>query len=208
MKIEQLLSDLSSPSEQNEALKLLEDIIVDTDPLLIQSLTRIISAPESIENTNKFASLLADLPSEDYISPLIDVISRGEPGKALWLADYMYALGTLLMDRDDYLPADENFVHLLGKWLLTTGGGEISWKSGVILANLEHPTTREYLIKGAADINLFHQTRIACIHGLVGQYLDDGVTLLQTLRDDPEPEVKEYVTYSLEYIRNKGASKT
>lgn len=207
MNIEQLLSDLNSPTEQNDALTLLENILVDTDPRLKQSLTKIISAPESIENTNKFASLLADLPSEEYVSPLIDVISRGEPGKTRWLGDYMYALDTQLRELDDWWPADENFVHLLGKWLLTTGGGEISWKSGITLPYLEHPATQEYFIKGATDTNLLHLTRVECVRGLVNHYREESMELLQKLLDDPEPKVKDAVADALEFIKRKGFSK-
>lgn len=193
MKIEQLLDNLDSDVDRNLTLEFIEQIVVDTDPRLYKKLAEIVRSPSLINNTNRFASLLVDLPSEEYISPLIDAISRAIPGESLWLADYMYILGSLLDERDDWLEVKEDFVHLLGVWLSSTSG-EISWKAGIILAELENASTCAYLLDGAKNINLFHETRIACIRGFVQkkrqQNLSDATMFLEELKTDIDEHVR------------------
>lgn len=200
MDIGQLLEHLNSESLRNNALHFLENIIVDTDTRITDAISHAIDEPSSIENTNRFASLLTVLPSDDYIPRLIARISSATPDQTPWLADYMYALGNILIDRDSFWPADENFVHLMGRWLLSTGGGEISWKSGDILAELDHASSRAYLLRGAADAELFHQTRIACIRGIVNYYRNDADLLLRDLQDDPEQKIREAVADARKWL--------
>jgi hypothetical protein len=96
MDLKELLTALSEPSSRNSALRFLERVVVDTDEDLVQQLAAIVAQPTSIEDTNRFASLLVDLGAEAFISPLINAISRANAHPA-WLADYMYALVRLLM---------------------------------------------------------------------------------------------------------------
>lgn len=161
------------------------------DQELLGALLAIIHRPERINDTNKFASLLAGIGDERFIQALIDKIASGVPGGDSWLADYMYALIELLNETDDYYLVDESFAHLLGDWLLNTQGGEISWKAGDILSEVECPASKEYLLKGAADTSLFHQTRISCIRGIVNHFREHAGSLLQGLEDDPSQEVRE-----------------
>ncbi len=202
MNLENLLNDLSTSSEQNSTLNLLESIIVDNDQRIIDNLTKIINDPSSIENTNRFASLLEYFSAEEFISPLVNNIRIAQVGNSRWLADYMYALGSILMEREEYLLIDDDFVHVLGKWLLSTGGGEISWKAGVILSELNNPTTKQYLIKGASDDSLFHQTRIACIRGIINHYRSEASTILQQLSDDSDKYVREAVNDAKDWLKN------
>jgi hypothetical protein len=117
----------------------------------------------------------------------------------------MYALVSLLMDRDEFYPVEESFVHLMGDLLLRAGGGAISWKAGDIMAELLHPATREYLIRGAADKSLFHQTRIACIRGLMNQYREDAASVLSVLANDPNMSVREAVADAQRHL-HQGAT--
>jgi hypothetical protein len=192
MDLNELLSALSEPSRRNGALRFLESIVVDTNEDLLQQLSATIAEPTVIEDTNRFASLLVDLGAEAFIPPLIKAISCANAHTA-WLSDYMYALVRLLMDREECFPTDEPFVHLMGGWLLSTGGGEISDSAGGVLAELDHPATREYLVSGAADSGLFHQTRIACIGGIVNHYPDEAMAVLAALANDPDEHVREAV---------------
>ena len=162
-----------------------------TDQELLAELLAIIHRPERINDTNEFASLLADIGDERFIQALIDKIASGVPGGDSWLADYMYALIELLNETEDYYPVDESFANLLGDWLLNTQGGEISWKAGDILSEVECPASKEYLLKGAADTSLFHQTRISCIRGMVNHFRGEARSLLQSLQDDSSQEVRE-----------------
>jgi hypothetical protein len=152
MTIDQLLDALDAPADRNRALELLESVVVDRDDRLMRCLVGIIGQPDSIQDTNRFASLLTDLGADAFIKPLVICIGSATPGQSTWLSDYMYALGSLLMNREEPYPADEAFVHRLGDWVFSTGGGEVSWKAGEILAELQHPATRSYLVRGVSAI--------------------------------------------------------
>jgi HEAT repeat protein len=208
MNIEQLTMALSLQSERNNALRFLESLVVDVDERLVDCLVKIISEPTSVDDTNRFASLLVDLGAEPFIAPLIESISRATVHESRWLADYMYALGRLLTDRgarDELYPAEESFVHLLGGWLVSTGGGEISWKAGIIMAELQHPATREYLMRGVADQTLFSRTRIACVGGLMNQYRGDVAAVLSTLSNDPDEDVRDAVADARRHLEKSQA---
>jgi len=140
MNLEQMVAELKSPDSRDETFKLIGQVL-DVDPQLVETLAILIGTPEEIKDTHGFASVLADLSQAEFIKPLIQTISQSEPGETPWLADYMYALGSILQDEDDCWQPEESFVHLLGKWVHSTGGGEIAWKSAVILSQLDHPAT-------------------------------------------------------------------
>jgi HEAT repeat protein len=172
------------------------------DQELLAALLAIIHHPERINDTNEFASLLVDIGDERFIQPLIDKIASGVPGGDSWLADYMYALIELLSEPEDYHPVDESFAHLLGDWLLNTRGGEISWKAGDILSEVECPASKEYLLRGAADTSLFHQTRISCVRGIVNHFREDARPLLQSLEDDSSQEVREACLDAMAHVES------
>jgi hypothetical protein len=206
MKIENLIEELSSDEKRNEALSFLYTVMLETDDDgLTSKLTELIENPQTIENTNRFTALLKNINSETFIEPLIKEVAKSTPGDTSWLADYMYALGSLLMDREDLWPAEQAFVDLLGNWLLSTGGGEISWKAGVILAHLKNPNTRQYLFKGARDQDLFHDTRIACINGIINQYRSEASEILHALSTDTDQYVRESVAHALEWLKRTDA---
>ena len=186
-----IISHLSTLKKRNLALEYLYDSESKVDKKVIAAVTDIICNPDSIENTNSFASLLADLGEEEFIEPLIEAISKATPGVTKWLADYLYALVDLLSELDDYYPAEDNFVHLIGGWLLGTQGGEISWKSGDVLSGIENQACKPYFLKGAADTSLFHQTRIACLRGIINQYRQEAPDLLAQLVADSDDYVRE-----------------
>ncbi len=179
------------PEHRAAALGYVERKSDVTDQELSASLITIIHCPDRINDTNKFASLLADINDERFIQVLIDKVTSGVPGEDSWLANYMYALIELLNETEDYYQVDESFAQLLGDWLLNTRGGEISWKAGDILSVVECPASKEYLLKGAADTSLFHLTRISCVRGIVNQYREDAMALLRSLAEDPNLDVRE-----------------
>ena len=180
MKLDDLLDSFESEDEFNDSLSLLYSLTVKTDSRLIGKLTDLIKSPSSIENTDAFASLLSEFACEEFVAPLVETISKAELGRELWLADYLYALGTVLSFDDIKFDFDESFVHLLGNWLQNSGGGELAWKSAIILSEINHPACREYYVKCVKDTEQFHQTRIACLGGLVNQY---GLTEVDLYRE-------------------------
>lgn len=200
MNIAELISSLEDDSSLNETLELLEDIVVDTPDALISRLQDLISSPEKIANTNRFASLLSASYSEKFVEPLIQTIVSAVPGETAWLGDYMYALGNCLDELEDRYVPEESFVHLLGDWMLNTEGGEISWKASVILASLQHPQCAPYYEQGALSGDLFHQTRIACLGGLVNTFGNEKQEIYQRLLDDEEQEVRESAQRAVEWL--------
>ena len=104
----------------------------------------------------------------------------------------MYALGKILEETDqpDEL-FSEPFIAQLGRWLLQTGGGEISWKAGIILHNIRVPSSYELMRQGASDVSLFFNTRIYCLlKGLVNGRGAEELSFLSSLADDSEPKVR------------------
>lgn len=191
MNISELIENLSIDSRTNESLKLLTDIVVDTPDELIDELIKLISSPHKISDTNAFASLISDLPSERYTAPLVKEISTSVVGETLWLADYMYALGNILDELEDPYVPEDSFVDLLGEWLLKTAGGKISWKSAILLAQLKHPKCLSYYEQGVKLQELFFLSRIECLKGLVNECGREHMKLYQELLNDPQEEIRE-----------------
>ena len=200
MNVDQILSSLSESSSRNNALQFLCDINVHRFQELVDQIVVIIEAPETIGNTNSFASLLVEFNRDEFVAPLIRVISNGVPGESPWLADYMYALNGVLGEQENLWEVDDCFVQLLGGWLLSTGGGEISWKSGDILSQIENQASREYLLKGAMDSSLFHMTRVSCLRGIVNIYGEDAPRILAMLVNDQDAHVKEAALDAKEFV--------
>jgi hypothetical protein len=207
MDIETLLAYLQNETERNGALQLLENIIVDTDPRIMEHLAEIIPEPGSIEDTDPFASLLTMLPSDDYIPPLIGTIAAAGHEEEPWLTDYMYALASLLSKRDEHWPAEAEFVDLIGAWLSYKGNSDISCQAATILGQLQHPGIREYLIRGASGSDIALQARIECIHGLACNFGEDEATILEALARNPEPEVRQAAAEALAWVREASADR-
>jgi hypothetical protein len=163
----------------------------------------IIRHPNEIEDTNRFASVLAGIKPRGSIAHLIDAVSSGIPGETQWLADYLYVLLELLEEEQEFYPVDESFVNLLGGWLLHSGGGEISWKAAGVMACLDHDATRDFLMQGALDQSLFNLTRISCLRGTVNRYPQDAPELLSTLEIDENQEVKNTAVSARNYLFSK-----
>jgi HEAT repeat protein len=203
MNINELIENLSIDSRTNESLKLLTDIVVDTPDELIDELIKLISSPHKISDTNAFASLISDLPSERYTAPLVKEISRSVVGETPWLADYLYALANILDELEDRYVPEDSFVDLLGEWLLNTGSGEISWKSAILLAQLKHPNCLSYYEQGAKLQGLFFLSRIECLKRLVNECGREHMKLFQELLNDPQEEIREAAKDALNWLNQE-----
>jgi hypothetical protein len=207
MNIDQLIEELSNENKRNSSLELLAKIVVDNDLTLIRKFVEIISHPSKIENTNRFASILVEMPSEEYIAPLVDMILQAEIGVSTWLADYLYVLGDLLDESEDFVDVKEEFVHLLGFWLSSTAGGEISWKAGIVLAAVKNESANAYLRDGAKNISLFVGTRTACLRGYVNKNRNgknasaDAIKLLEELVADTEEEIRDEANDAIAWLQ-------
>jgi hypothetical protein len=203
MNVSLLVEHLEKDEKLNEGLSFLEDIIVDKNKILFNKINEIISFPEKITNTNKFASLLVDLRSDIFIPNLINSIQDAIPGKTAWLADYMYALGSILDETADYYPIDESFVDLIGEWMLNTNGGEISWKASAVLMNLKNDKIFEYLRIGVFNQDLFHLTRCNCLNRLVNQFGKNEINTYKLLLNDKDKNFVQHVKEAIEFLENK-----
>lgn len=209
LNLEDLFEGLSETRDCNEGLSVLYDLYVDRVGELVAHVGKLIDSPESINDTNRFASLLVELGREEFLAPLMAVIGRGVPGESKWLADFMYALIRLQeyeWEGEGRTEAGEDFVHLLGAWILSTGGGEISWKAATLLAQIGHPTSRAYFFQGAVDEDLFHLTRIECLRGVVNHFRDEADDLIAGLVGDQEPEVREAALAARGFLARKSQS--
>jgi hypothetical protein len=206
MEVEKILESLSHSSKCNDGLDVLYDIHVERIQEFVDGLTGIILFPERIKDTNSFGSLLGEFAREEFIPPLIKVISQGVPGESKWLADYLYALIKLLeyeWEGSEELVVEEDFVHLLGDWILSTGGGEISWKAATVLSRVEHQASRSYFLKGAVSESLFHMTRVECLRGVVNYFRDDARELLEILTNDKDQHVKDAAMGAQSFLEGK-----
>lgn len=201
MDIVHFVQCLTNIESRNNALEFIESIVLDHDERIVDALNVILTSPSTIHDTNRFASLLVEYCSEKYIETLVKMIFNAKLDNSPWLADYMYAFVCVLEESDEYFEATDEFVHLLGDWLFSTGGGEISWKASCILAEIKNCATLPYLLLGARDQKLFHQTRIACITGLVNHYRDQAKQLLDTLVEDSCCEVQEAAESALAWLK-------
>jgi hypothetical protein len=134
------------------------------------------------------------------------VIGRGVPGESRWLGDFMYALIRLQeyeWEGEGQTEVGDDFVHLLGAWVFSTGGGEISWKAATLLSLIGHRASRPYLFKGAIDEGLFHLTRIDCLRGVVNHFRDDADDLVAKLLGDKDPEVQEAAKGARAFLARK-----
>ncbi|MEM7183583.1 MAG: hypothetical protein AAF518_21935 [Spirochaetota bacterium] len=200
---EDFFTTLNNPETQNSALNFLGQVVVKQHKSIVASFLEIIKAPDNIEDTNTFASLLVDLKSDQFLPALIDEIAKATPGKETWLADYMYALEALLDKTDMYYPGPESFVSLLGDWMFSTGGGEIAWKSSGILANLDNESCLPYLKRGVKDTSFFHLVRSNCLQGLVNKYGAEHIELIQSLQNDKDEDFREAVLDCLDYLEQR-----
>ena len=74
---------------------------------------------------------------------------------------------------------------------LQTGGGEISWKSAILLAQMKHPRCLSYYEQGAKLQGLFFLSRIECLKGLVNERGAEYMQLYQELLNDPQEEIRD-----------------
>src|SRR5688500_16127400 len=115
MKLDDLINERNSSTTVNETLDTIYDIVVEKDIRFINRLVDLILNPTLIEDTNRFAFILVDLRCIECIIPLTKIIKTADVTQSSWLADFMYALGSLLgvNEEDLELDIEEDFIHLL-----------------------------------------------------------------------------------------------
>jgi hypothetical protein len=206
-----LAERLAHRESRNCALEELERVDgerADLDARVLAQVSSIIREPQSVTDIRKFASLLVDLDAEGFIPPLVEMISADPECGSAYSSSYMYALGCILGESEfacehpeEFFPS--SFIAQLGRWLLNTGGGELSWKAGIVLDNIRVPQAFELMRQGAADTSLFCQTRIHCIHGLVNGRGVSELPFLDSLAGDSEPMFHEALADAIAFLREQ-----
>jgi hypothetical protein len=105
-------------------------------------------------------------------------------------------------DFDGHYRFSEDFIHLLVSWMENTDT-EISWKSAVILSNIDNPLCYGYYLNGVRNTKLFHQTRIACLNGLVNHYGTKETHLYYELLQDADAVFCEAVQEAIQYLKEE-----
>ena len=131
----------------DQKLEILYDLLVDNFGTLETELKDLISKPDKIKNTNKFASLLSDLKNSTFINPLLVTISLSDKGDA-WLADFLYAVINLLDESsvNDEFDIPQNLIDKLQIWVLDNTG-EIAWKAANLLKFYESESAEKIQVK-------------------------------------------------------------
>jgi len=116
--------------------------------------------------------------------------------------DYMYALGALLDDHEaTEAMQEEVFIEKMGRWMLETGGGERSWKAGIILSSIRTPDAFPLMRLGLASRDLFHSTRTWCLRGLVNGAGASELAFLRGLVDKRDnPAVQDALNAALNWL--------
>ena len=151
----------------NEKLETLYDLLVDNFETLETELKDLISNPDKINNTNKFASLLSDLKNSTFINPLLLTISLSDKGDA-WLPDFLYAAIKLLDEssENDEFDIPKNLIDKLHVWILDNKG-EIAWKAANLLKFYESESAEKIQLKKLEERGDFFLIYAECILGLL-----------------------------------------
>ncbi len=168
----------------DQKLDLLYDLLVDNLETFEAELKDLISKPQKIKNTNKFASLLSRLKNITFIDPLLQTISFSNKGD-LWLKDFLYAVNNLL---DEASEADEydipkNLIDKLQVWILDNKG-ELAWKAANLLKFYESELAEKIQLKKLEERGDFFLTYAECILGLLHYDKEKHIELVRQIAND------------------------
>jgi len=174
----------------DQKLETLYELLIADYSTLETELKDLISHPEKIENTNKFASLLSDLKKTEYINPLLQKISLSNKGD-VWLTDFLYAAINLLDDSSDenefYPP--KIIIDKLQIWILENKG-ELAWKSASLLKFYESEAAERIQLIKLEERGDFFLTYAECILGLLRYNKEKHKALIQNIADDKTRDEK------------------
>lgn len=187
----------------DQKLEILYDLVVDNFDALEIELKDLISKPEKIKNTNKFASLLSDLKKSTFINPLLLKISLSDKGDA-WLADFLYAVINLLEESsiNDEFDIPKNLIGKLQVWILDNNG-EIAWKAASLLKFYESETAEKIQLQKLEERGDFFLTYAECILGLLRYNKDKHIGLVEQLAKDEtvDEKLREFCSDAIQSYR-------
>jgi hypothetical protein len=178
----------------DQKLEILYNFLVDNFGTLETELKDLISKPDKIKNTNKFASLLCNLKNSTFINPLLVTISLSDKGNA-WLTDFLYAVINLLDESsvNDEFELPQNLIDKLQIWVLDNTG-EIAWKAANLLKFYESESAEKIQVKKLEERGDFFLTYAECILGLLRYNKDKHIGLVRQIASDEtrDPKLREF----------------
>jgi len=178
----------------HEKLEILYDLLVDNFEILETELKILITSPERIKNTNKFASLLSDLKRPAFISPLLQKISTAEKGD-VWLTDFLYAAINLLeeWDSDGQIATPDSLVEKLGGWIIGNTG-ELAWKAAGLLKFANSADAEKIQLMKLEERGDFFLVYVECILGLCWYNRSKHIELVKQIANDEsrDERLREY----------------
>lgn len=177
-------------TDTNQKLEILYDLLVDNFGPLETGLKDLISTPEKIKNTNKFASLLCAFKNSTFINPLLSTISLSDKNDP-WLNDFLYAVINLLdgSSVNDEFDIPENLIDKLEVWVLDNTG-EIAWKAASLLKFYESESTEKIQLKKLEERGDFFLTYAECILGLLRYDKEKHILLIRQIANDETRDQK------------------
>lgn len=177
-------------TDTNQKLEILYDLLVDNFGPLETELKDLISTPNNIKNTNKFASLLCALKNSTFINPLLLTISLSNKDD-IWLTDFLYAVINLLEESsvNDEFDIPENLIDKLEVWVLDNTG-EIAWKAASLLKFYESESAEKIQLKKLEERGDFFLTYAECILGLLRYDKEKHMPLVRHIANDETRDQK------------------
>ena len=188
----------------NHKLDILYDLLVNNFETLEAELKDLISKPEQIKNTNKFASLFSNFKNSTFIDPLLQTISLSNKGD-IWLTDFLYAVINLLDEsaENEEFDIPENLIDKLHVWILDNKN-ELSWKAANLLKFNESETSEKIQLKKLEERGDFFLTYAECILGLLHYDKDKHLEFVRQISIDEtrDEKLREFAFEAYEKYRN------
>ena len=187
----------------DQKLEIIYDLLVDNFSTLEIQLKDLIYKPETIKDTNKFASLLSEFKNSTFINPLLLTISLSDKGDP-WLYDFLYAVINLLDESsvNDKFDMPKKLIDKLQVWILENKG-EIAWKAANLLKFYESEKAEKIQLKKLEERGDFFLTYAECILGLLRYDKDKHIGLVEQLAKDEtvDEKLKEFCSDTIQNYR-------
>ena len=187
----------------DQKLEIIYDLLVDNFSTIEIQLKDLIYKPETIKDTNKFASLLSEFKNSTFINPLLLTISLSDKGDP-WLYDFLYAVINLLDESsvNDKFDMPKKLIDKLQVWILENKG-EIAWKAANLLKFYESEKAEKIQLKKLEERGDFFLTYAECILGLLRYDKDKHIGLVEQLAKDEtvDEKLKEFCSDTIQNYR-------
>ncbi len=179
----------------------LYDLLIDNFGTLEAELKDLISNPEKIKETNKFADLISELKNSTFINPLLQAISVSNNNDP-WLSDFLYATINLLDESsvDDEFEIPKNLINKLKDWILENKN-ELSWKASSLLKFYESESAEKIQLQKLEERGDFFMAYAECLNGLLRYNEAKYIELVAEISNDDTRD-KKLIEYCEKVIKN------